>query len=165
MFKINNRDTRTNVLVPLLLILTTFRMLTIFTFCFRVLTTNFGQVNASSYFNASIHRRSQQNMLLLNVNQINQTDFFQTYLHHSLPQWYPQNFHMIHLCTHQNATIHLKPCFRYEHKFIRHLSFEVNLHLQQTNFRTDSGASCMSILIGFNTLLTNVHSQVLSNAA
>ena len=96
---INSRDTGTNVLVSPLLTLTTLTMLTIFTFCFRVFTTNFGQVNAGSYFNASFHWCSQQNMLLLNVNRINQTGFFQRYLHHSLPQWYPQNFHMIHFCT------------------------------------------------------------------
>ena len=95
LFKANNKntktrcencsDTRTNVLASLLLPLTTLTMWTIFTFCFRVFTTNSRQVNAGSYFNASIHRRSQQNMLLLNINRINQTGFFQTYLHHSLP--------------------------------------------------------------------------------
>ena len=56
-----------------------------------------------------------------------------------------------------HTTIHFKPCFRYEHKFVQHTFFEVDLHLQQTNFLTDSGAGCMSVLIGFNTLSTNVH--------
>ena len=42
--------------------------------------------------------RRSQCMLLLNVNRINQIGFFQIYLHHSLPQCYPHNFHMIQLC-------------------------------------------------------------------
>ena len=52
----------------------------------------------------NIHRCSRY-MLLLNVNRINQTGFFQTYLHHhSLHQCYPLNFHMIHLCTRHTKT-------------------------------------------------------------
>ena len=122
LIKINNRDTRTNVLVSLLFTLTSLTMLTIFTFCFRVFTTKFGQLNAGSYFNASIHRRSQQNMLLLNVNRINQTGFFQTYLHHSLAQWYPHSFHMRHLCTR-----HTQPC-------ILNNVFDMNINLYDVHF-------------------------------
>ena len=58
-------------------------------------------------------------MLLLNVNQINQTGFLQKYLYHSLPQLYPQNFHNSSLQL-PHATIHFKPSFRSEHKFARH---------------------------------------------
>ena len=56
-----------------------------------------------------------------------------------------------------HAAIHFKPCFRHQHKFLRHIYFEINLHLQSTNFSLDSGACCMSVLIDFNTLPTNVH--------
>ena len=123
LIKINNRGTKTNVLVSLLFTLTTLTMLTIFTFCFRVFTTKFGQLNAGSYFNASIHRRSQQNMLLLNVNRINQTGFFQTYLHHSLPQWYPHRFHMIHLCTRHTQPYILNNVFDMNINFLRRTFF------------------------------------------
>ena len=122
LFKINNRDTRTNVLASLLLTLTTLTMLTIFSFCFRVFTTNSGQVNTRSYFNASIHKCSQQNMLLLNVNRINQTSFFQTYLHHSLPQRYPQNFHMIQFCT------------RHTQPYILNHIFDMNINFYDIHF-------------------------------
>ena len=63
----------------------------------------------SMYYN--IHWCSRY-MLLLNVNRINQTGFFQTYLHHhSLHQCYPLNFHMIYLCTRHTQTYILNHVF------------------------------------------------------
>ena len=135
LIKINNRGTKTNVLVSLLFTLTTLTMLTIFTFCFRVFTTKFGQLNAGSYFNASIHRRSQQNMLLLNVNRINQTGFFQTYLHHSLAQWYPHSFHMIHLCTRHTQPYILNNVFDMNINLYDVHFFEVDLHFAANKFQ------------------------------
>ena len=43
-----------------------------------------------------------------------------------------------------HATIYFKPCFRHENKFLQHTFFEVDLHLQRTNFTSslDSGAGC-----------------------
>ena len=91
-------------------------------------------------------------MLPLNVNLINQTGFFQTYLHHGSSMISTEFPHDSPLHS-PHATIHFKPCFQHEPKFLRHTFFEVDLHLQLTNFRLDSGAGqlFMSVLIGFNT--------------
>ena len=49
-----------------------------------------------THTHARTHASTHQNMLLLNVNWINQIKFKYN-LQYSLPQWYAQNFHMIHL--------------------------------------------------------------------
>ena len=107
---------------------------TIFTPCFSVFTANLEQVNPGSYFNTSIKRQSQQKMQLLNANWVNQTHFFQTYFHYSLSQWYPQNFHMIYLCT------------RHTQPYILNHVFDMNINLYDISDLYDN------ILIGFNTL-------------
>ena len=126
LFMVNNKDIRTSDLMHLLLLWTfspifnfeqafadwvvcrhqpslclpvSNQLWTIFTSCFSIFTTNFEQGNTGSYFHTSIHRRSQQNMLQLNVNRKKTAGFFQIYLQHCLPLWYPHNFRMIHLYT------------------------------------------------------------------
>ena len=98
---------------------------TIFTSCFSIFTTNFEQGNTGSYFHTSIHRRSQQNMLQLNVNRKNTAGFFQTNLQHCIPLWYPHNFSHDSPLHSSHAIIHFKLCCRHDHEFLRHTSFEM----------------------------------------
>ena len=60
-------------------------------------------------------------IMLLNVNRINQAGFFQTYVHHSLPQWYPKNFYIIHLCT------------RHRQPYILNHVFDMNINFYDLN--------------------------------
>ena len=69
----------------------------------------------------NIHKRSQY-MLLVNVNRINQTGFFQTYLHHSLSLCCPHNFHKIHLCT------------RHTQSYILNHVFDMNINFYGNHF-------------------------------